>query len=328
MANGDWFREAKFGIMVHFGLYSLLGGEYRGKRMGDFIGEWIQPYFRIPNAEYSRLAEAFNPIYFDADEWVQTAIDCGAKYMVVTSKHHEGFALFNSKADAFNSVQATPFKRDIIEELANVCARHNFKLGLYYSQALDWHEKNGGGYGPECGDNLGLPWCNNWDFPDASEKNYTECYERKIKPQVKEIITQYGELALIWFDTPWTISKAQCIELYELVKKYQPNCLINSRLGNLDDGADTYKFDYRSWGDNEIPDHYMSDGLYETPATLNGTWGYKAYDQNWKNAEKVAEIKKHLNERGINYLLNVGPDWLGRFPAPAVDILKEVGRKG
>ena len=322
--NQKWFKEAKFGLMVHFGLYSLLGGEYRGKRMGNFIGEWIQPYFRIPNAEYEKLAGAFDPLYFDADEWVSVAEDCGAKYLVVTSKHHEGFALFDSRADDFTSVKASPFKRDLIEELANACARKNFKLGLYYSQALDWHEKNGGGYEADCGDNLGLPWCNDWDFPNAAEKNYTECFERKMYPQVEELVKNYGDLALIWFDTPMSISKAQSVALYDLVKKYQPDCLINSRLGNIEDGTDKYKFDYRSWGDNEIPEEYMKEGLFETPATLNDTWGYKSYDQNWKSAEEVKRIKEHLNSRGINYLLNVGPDALGRFPAEATDILKKL----
>ena len=322
--NQKWFKEAKFGLMVHFGLYSLLGGEYRGKRMGNFIGEWIQPYFRIPNAEYEKLAGAFDPLYFDADEWVSVAEDCGAKYLVVTSKHHEGFALFDSKADDFTSVKASPFKRDLIEELANACARKNFKLGLYYSQALDWHEKNGGGYEADCGDNLGLPWCNDWDFLNAAEKNYTECFERKMYPQVEELVKNYDDLALIWFDTPMSISKAQSVALYDLVKKYQPDCLINSRLGNIEDGTDKYKFDYRSWGDNEIPEEYMKEGLFETPATLNDTWGYKSYDQNWKSAEEVKRIKEHLNSRGINYLLNVGPDALGRFPAAATDILKKL----
>ena len=324
--NQKWFKEAGFGLMVHFGLYSLLAGEYRGRRMGKFIGEWIQPYFRIPNAEYEKLASAFDPLYFNAEEWVSIAEDCGAKYLVVTSKHHEGFALFDSKADSFNSVAASPFKRDLIEELAAACARRNFRLGLYYSQALDWHEKNGGGYEAGCGDNLGLPWCNDWGFPDASQKNYTECFERKMYPQVEEIVKNYGELALIWFDTPMSISKAQSVALYDLVKKYQPACLINSRLGNIEDGTDKYKFDYRSWGDNEIPDEYMKDGLFESPATLNDTWGYKAYDQNWKSAEEVKRIKEHLNSRGINYLLNVGPDPLGRFPAAAQDVLKALAK--
>ncbi len=321
--NKEWFKQAQYGMMVHFGLYSLLAGEWQGKRMGNTIGEWIQAYFRIPNKEYEKLASAFNPIYFNADEWVDIAKDSGMQYMVVTSKHHEGFALYHSKVDKFNVVDATPFKRDIIGELANACAKKNMKFGLYYSQALDWRERNAGGWGPECGLNVeGMPWGNTWDFPNHDGKDYAEVFERKIKPQVKEILTQYGDLALIWFDTPHTINAEQSLELYNMVKHYQPDCLLNSRIG-----APGVKYDYMSWGDNEVPDEYQDAGLlFETPATLNDTWGYKAYDQNWKPAEEVIRIKNHLKERNVNYLLNVGPDPLGRIPGPSVDILKEVGK--
>ena len=324
MTNKEWFQNAKFGMMVHFGLYSLLGGEWKGQRMGNVIGEWAQSYFRIPNAEYEQLAKVFNPIYFNADEWVQLAIDSGMKYLVVTSKHHDGFALFRSKVDAFNVVDATPFKRDIIDELANSCAKKGLKLGLYYSQALDWRERNAGGWDNEVGLNLGImSWGNNWDYPTNEGRNYAEVFERKIKPQVKEILTNYGDLCLIWFDTPLTISPEQSKILYDMVKKYQPNCLLNSRIG-----AEGVKYDYMSWGDNEIPQEYQDGSLlFETPATLNDTWGYKSYDQNWKSAEDIIRIKKHLNDRNINYLLNVGPDYLGRIPAPAMDILRTVGKE-
>lgn len=320
MDNHKWFPNAKFGMMVHWGLYSLLAGEWKGRRM-KYIGEWAQAYFRIPNVEYHRLADAFNPILFDADEWVKLAVDAGMQYMVVTSKHHDGFAMYHSKVNPFNIVDATPFKRDVIEELANACAKQGLKFGLYYSQDLDWSEPNGGGYtaGFTWYGNAGS-WTNDWDFPQNMNKNYTQCFESKIKPQVKEILTQYGDLCLIWFDTPWTISQAQSRELVDMVHTYQPNCLVNSRVGN-DMG------DYRSMGDNEIPDNFMPDGLFETPATLNDTWGYKSFDNNWKDAKRVIELKNHLNKRGINYLLNVGPDALGRIPGPAVDILREVGRR-
>jgi len=318
--NKKWFYEAKFGMMIHFGLYSILGGEWKGKRI-EYIGEWAQSYFTIPNAEYHKLCNVFNPIYFNAEEWVKTALDAGMKYMVVTSKHHEGFALFHSKASKFNSVDATPFKRDVIGELAEACVKHNFKLGLYYSQALDWEQPNGGGWSGGHS-NVGMSWTNDWDFPDNSTKDYSICFEGKIKPQVKEILTQYGDLCLIWFDTPFDITAEQSLELYDMVKKYQPECLINSRLGHG-------KCDYISAGDNQIIDDDKSKTgmLYEMPGTLNHTWGYKAFDTDWKKPERVLEIKRHLNERGINYLLNIGPDHLGRLPAPAIEILREVGRK-
>jgi alpha-L-fucosidase len=319
MNNKEWFRQAKFGMTIHWGLYSLPAGEWNGQRT-PFLGEWAQSYFRIPNQEYGALAGVFNPILFDAEAWVKLAVESGMRYLVVTSKHADGFALFRSRVDRFNIVDATPFKRDVIAELATACDKHGLGFGLYYSQDVDWREPDGGGYllghtACEC-----MSWANDWDFPDNDKKVYTRCFDNKIKPQIEELLRNYGKLCLIWFDNPLTISPEQSTELYQMVKKHQPDCLINSRIGN---GMG----DYRSWGDNEIPDEFMKDGLFETPATLNDTWGYKSFDQNWKSAEEVSRLKNHLNARGINYLLNVGPDYLGRIPAPSQDILRSVGRE-
>ena len=327
-----WFKEAKYGMMVHWGLYSLLGGEYKGEKVSSYA-EWAQTYFRIPNAEYEKLATAFNPVYFNADEWVRFAKECGMKYIVVTSKHHEGFAMFKSRADKFNVVDATPFGRDVMAELAEACYKHDMKLGLYYSQDLDWHEKNGGGYLSNHIPNAGTTWDNSWDFPDEEHKDFTECFENKIMPLVEEILTGYGELCLIWFDVPMTINESQSRRIYEAVKKYQPNCRINSRLGN---GA----YDYVSLGDNEIPDKLEDTtgkavdmnsiggfkpspyGLYETAATLNDTWGFSYHDHNWKTPEFIRSTREKLNSMGINYLINVGPDPLGRITADAQRILR------
>ncbi len=327
MNNKEWFREAKFGMMIHWGLYSLLAGEHRGQRydnndkiVGEWapVGEWVMSRYRIPIAEYEGLAKIFNPIYFDADEWVSMAKAAGMTYFVITSKHHDGFALFKSENDPYNIVDATPFKRDVIKELSEACRRHGLKFGLYYSQELDWHEAHGGGYDWNGKlDYKGCMWTNDWDFPGL-KKDFSICFEKKIKPQVKEILTKYGDLALIWFDTPGVITPEQSRELYDMVKEYQPDCLINSRIGN---GLG----DYKSCADNEIPDDYKTE-LYESACTLNDTWGYMAFDNNWKSAKKIIETKNHLNERGINYLLNIGPDYLGRFPVPAMDILKELAK--
>ena len=312
-----WFRKAQFGMMIHWGLYSLLAGEYKGQRMTE-IGEWAQSYFRIPKAEYERLATAFNPVYFDADEWVQLAKDAGMQYMVITAKHHDGFCLFDSAYDDYNTVRGTPFGRDVIAELADACRRHGMKLGRYYSQELDWHEPNGGGYHAKKLNVAGMHWTNNWDFPDDDSKDFEQCFRSKTLPQVRELLTKYGDICLIWFDTPHRITPAQSKELFDLVKSLQPNCLVNSRIGN---GLG----DYRSMGDNQIPDEYM-ESLVESPTTLNDTWGFKYFDDNWKDAKKVLSIRQHLNERGVNYLLNVGPDHLGRIPAPAAEILRAVGK--
>lgn len=322
MTNREWFKQAKFGMMVHFGLYSVIGGEWKGQRM-DYIGEWAQSKFRIPKAEYEQLAKVFNPIYFNAEEWVKVAQDAGMQYMVVTSKHHEGFALFDSAYDDYNCVKGSPFGRDIIAELAEACQKHGMKLGLYYSQDLDWHEKDGGGYDTPWRNSDDMPWSNEWDWPCKEEKDYSRLFETKIKTQMTEILTKYGELCLIWCDTPHAITPAQSQELYDLIKKYQPNALVNSRIGN---GLG----DYRSTGDNRIlfdTSEETSMTLFECPATLNKTWGYKSFDQEWKDANRLFEIKESLNARGINYLLNVGPDHLGRIPAPSVDILRQLGKK-
>lgn len=303
------FKNAQFGMMVHFGLYSLLAGEYKGKQCGG-VAEWIQAEARIPKAEYEKLATAFNPIYFDAEEWVLLAKAAGMKYIVVTSKHHEGFCLFNSEYDNYNCVKGTPFGRDIIGELADACRKHDMLLGLYYSQDMDWHEPNGGGWN--------MSWTNDWDFPDNSKKNYEQYFRSKVLPQVRELLTHYGDILLMWFDTPSIISLEQSRELFNLVKSLQPNCLVNTRIGN---GLG----DYRSMDDNELPE-VPAQMSTEAPCTLNDTWGFKYFDNNWKPAEEVIRIREHCRERGANYLLNVGPDHLGRIPAPACDILKAVGK--
>ena len=331
MNTKEWFREAKYGMMAHFGIYSMLGGEWRGKRSMNYA-EWIQSACAIPNAEYEMLAKNFNPVYFNADEWIRLVCDAGMKYFVITSKHHDGFALFRSKADPFNVVDFSLFRRDIIEELANACAKHNVKFGLYYSQELDWHHPHGGGY-THHGGCSGVSWDNTWDYPDQSKKDFSICFEEKIKPQVKEILTQYGELCLIWFDVPHTITPAQSVELQQMVHHYQPECLINSRIGN---GA----YDYVSLGDNEIPDNppeevkqstdlnalggykYSPYGLYETAGTMNHSWGFRVCDQNWKSAEQIRAQREKLNGMGVNYLLNVGPDGLGRIPVICEEILR------
>lgn len=319
MNSKEWFKEAKFGMMVHFGLYSVLAGEWKGKRM-PYIGEWIQAYYRIPNNEYHELAKVFNPIYFDADEWIRVAKSGGAKYIVVTSKHHDGFALYHSKVDKFNCVDSSPFKRDIIGELADACARQNLKLGIYYSQELDWSHPHGGGYGANY---LNLEnttsWTNDWDFPDNSKKNYSICFAEKIKPQMEELLKNYGKLAVMWCDMPFDITKEQSTELYNMIKHYQPECLVNSRMGNN-------VCDFGSSEDNLIVDDIGNNQIYEMPGTLNDTWGYKSFDNNWKSPEEILRIKKHLNSIGSNYLLNIGPDYLGRIPAPASEIFSKIGK--
>lgn len=324
----QWFKEAQYGMMIHWGLYSLLAGEYRGQSSSSYA-EWIQSKLQIPNAEYEKLATIFKPIYFDADEIVALAKEAGMKYLVITTKHHDGFAMYHSKVDTYNVYDATPFKRDIIAELAQACQKAGLKFGIYYSQDLDWHDPNGGGYLSNDIETAGTTWDNSWDF--TGDKNFDICFENKIMPQIEEIMTNYGEIATAWFDVPMTLSDEQSQRIYDTVKKLQPNCLINSRLGNG-------KYDYVSLGDNEIPqdltqtegevDYNAVDGLkpsptglYETAATMNDSWGFSYHDQNWKSPQTICDYRKHLADLGINYLLNVGLDGLGRVPLIARDNL-------
>ena len=257
MTSKEWFKQAKFGLFIHWGLYSVIGGEWKGKRTVGY-GDWAQQVFRIPIKEYERLATIFNPTYFDAEEWVKLAKNAGMQYIVFTAKHHEGFAMFHSKVDKFNIVDATPFKRDVVKELAEACYKYGLKFGVYYSQEIDWHERNGGGWTrgetASAGNIVKCYWVNNWDFPEDDKKDFSQYFNEKSKLQVKELLTNYGELSILWFDTPHTIKLEQSKELFEMVKKYQPNCLMNSRIGN---GMG----DFRSMKDNQIPDEFMGDEL-------------------------------------------------------------------
>lgn len=304
-ARTEWFRAAKFGLFIHWGLYAIPAGEWKGKPIAG-IGEWIMNRAKIPVTEYELLAAQFNPVKFNAEEWVKLAKDAGMRYIVITSKHHDGFTLFKSAVSKYNVVDATPFKRDIIGELAAACKKHGMRLGFYYSQSQDWHEADGAG--------------NNWDFPPNEEKDFDKYLRAKAEPQVREILTNYGPVALIWFDTPQMMTDERAGRFVEMVRQLQPNCLINGRLR-----ADRFGFDYASMRDNQIPNQ-MTDGAWETPATLNDTWGFKKDDHNWKPPAEVIFKLVDIASKGGNYLLNVGPTAEGLIPLPSQDILRAVGR--
>ncbi len=302
----EWFREAKFGLFIHWGLYAIPAGEWKGKRIGS-IGEWIMKRTPIPVADYEKLAPQFDPVKFDADAWARLAQDAGMKYVVITAKHHDGFALFKSDASPYNVVDATPFKRDIIQELAAACARRGLRFGVYYSQSQDWHEPGGAG--------------NDWDFPSDEEKDRNGSFDRylqtKAEPQVRELLTRYGPLALIWFDTPMMMDQGdRAARFTRLVRELQPACLINGRLGGVGD--------YVSTRDNQIP-HESSTVPWEVPATLNNTWGYRRDDHNWKSAGELVFKLVDVASKGGNYLLNVGPDAQGLIPEGSQVALRSVG---
>jgi alpha-L-fucosidase len=301
-ARLDWFHEAKYGLFIHWGLYAIPAGEWKGRRIPG-IGEWIMFRTPIPVAEYEQLAKQWNPVKFDAEAWVQLARDAGMKYIVITSKHHDGFALYDSKVSAWDVVDATPFKRDILKELAAACAKHGMRLGFYYSQAQDWHEKNGAG--------------NTWDFGPDEKKDYDEDLRGKAEPQVRELLTGYGPVALVWFDTPRMMTAERAQRFTDIVRTLQPKTLIDGRLGATGD--------YVTTGDNVIPAEVQSTA-WEVPATLNHTWGYRKDDHDWKSAGDVTFKLVDIVSKGGNYLLNVGPTAEGVIPQPSQDVLRTVGR--
>lgn len=321
-ASKKWFKEAQFGMMAHWGLYSLLGGEWKGRPGDHPYGEWIMQGNKIPLKEYSALAKAFNPILFDAKDWMKRARDAGMKYFVITSKHHDGFALYHSRVSTYNVVDATPFRRDVVGELAEACREAGLRFGLYYSQDLDWSERNGGGEKHEYGKaSWGEEsWRNNWDWPSLDGYDYSQYFEAKCKPQVEEILTQYGDLCVIWFDVPCTITKEQSAELKEMVRRHQPGCLINGRIG--------YGLcDYETPGDNVVADKTDAGKLYETVGTMNDSWGYRPTDINYKSVKEILDIKAKCASIGSNYMLNIGPDPLGRIPVAGLSILDGLAKE-
>ncbi len=298
----QWWREARFGMFIHWGLYAVPAGEWKGKPIAG-IGEWIMNRAKIPVKVYELLAGQFNPVKFDADAWVRVARDAGQKYIVITSKHHDGFAMFGSKVSPYNIVDATPFKRDVMKELSAACRKYGLKLCFYYSQSQDWHHPDGLG--------------NTWDYDDA-KKDFPKYLNELVKPHVREILTNYGPIGLIWFDTPQRITKEQSKELADLVHSIQPDCLVSGRIGNE-------VGDYSSMGDNQIPAKVMSYD-WETPVTLNDTWGFKKADHNWKSTQTLIHQLVDVASKNGNYLLNVGPTSEGVIPQPSVDRLLEVGK--
>ena len=294
----QWWKDAKFGMFIHWGIYSVPAGEYKGVKT-DNIAEWIMHDLHIPADEYVKFAASFTGEYFDADKIVSFAKDCGMKYLVFTAKHHDGFAMYHSKVDTYNT-SITPFKKDPIRELKNACDKYGIAFGLYYSQAQDWHDPDG---------------CE--DGENGEGKDFEKYFKNKCLPQVKELLTNYAPVKLLWFDTPMYMTAEQSKELKGFVLSIQPDCMISGRIGN---GLG----DYVTTGDNFIP--LLPIGYsFEVPATTNGSWGYNKFDTDWISAKKIIRRLVKIIARGGNYLLNVGPRCDGSIPAECTEILKEIG---
>jgi alpha-L-fucosidase len=302
-ARMKWWRDARFGMFIHWGVYSVPAGVWNGTNVARSGAEWIMNRGRISMADYEKLPAQFDPEKFNADEWVKIAKDAGMKYIVITAKHHDGFAMFHSKASAFNIFDATPFKRDPLKELATACAKAGIKLGFYYSQAQDWNHPGGAAAG------------GHWD--PAQDGDMDKFIETVDIPQVKELLSNYGKVAVIWWDTPVGMTPERAEKFLPLLKM-QPGIISNNRL-------DSKKLtgDYGT-PENKIPTNALASD-WETCMTMNGTWGYRAADNKWKSTETLVRNLVDIASKGGNFLLNVGPTSEGLIPEPSVERLKEMG---
>lgn len=322
----EWFKDAKFGMFIHWGLYSIPAGVWDGKKIHSMrsphVAEWIQHAAEIPREEYARLAKNFNPILFDADAIAGLAKRAGMKYLVVTTKHHDGFALYDSDVSEFDVMDASPFKRDIIQELYDACKRIDLDFGIYYSHNIDWAD----GSDNRVAEYKAKGWdiehkiksfgANTWD---PSPNTFQEYLENKAYPQVVELMEKFPDMKCLWYDMAWRMDADQSFNFYKIVYERQPQIIITERIGN---GFG----DYSIPGDNKIPanpDELLKP--WETVGTFNNSWGFNGYDQDWKSPREILFWLVEIVSKGGNYMLNIGPTSLGAVPAESVANLEAVG---
>lgn len=324
-----WWREARFGMFIHWGVYAQFAGVYNGHEQLRGGAEWIMNRSKIPVAEYQAMAKQFNPVKFNADEWVKTAKNAGMKYIVITAKHHDGFAMFKSNASKWNIVDATPYGKDVLKPLADACKKYGIKLGFYYSHAQDWNNPGGaasrkvaseGWLNPDSAkiDAYTKDHNGHWD-PAQETSSFAQYIDKVAVPQVKELMTNYGEIAVLWWDTPTNMTDEAALKLQEQLK-YQPHIITNDRLKRPNFSGDT------KTPEQKIPTIEELDGKdWETCMTMNGTWGYRTSDNKWKSTQTLIRNLCDIASKGGNYLLNVGPKPDGTFPIQSVQTLKEIG---
>ncbi len=295
-ARMRWWREARFGMFIHWGVYSI-----------PARGEWVMYNEKIPVKEYEKFPPQFNPVRFNADEWVRIAKDAGMKYIVITSKHHDGFCMWDSKVSTYDIMDATPFKRDVLKELSAACAKEGIRLCFYHS-IMDWHH------------------------PDATGKNFPRYRDEYLKPQLKELLTSYGPIGVLWFDGEWIPewTEEQGRDLYDYCRALQPDLIINNRVGKGRAGMAGLSRDASYVGDfgtpeQEIPAGKAGDFDWESCMTMNDDWGYAAEDHNWKSTKTLVRNLVDIASKGGNYLLNVGPTSEGLIPGESVVRLKQIG---
>lgn len=312
-----WFREARFGMFIHWGVYSVPAGEWKGQNYGG-ASEWLMYSAKIPVKDYQPLQAQFNPVKFNAERWVQIAKDAGMKYIVITSKHHDGFAMFDSKLTTWD-IMDSPFKRDPLKELAAACKKAGIRLCFYHS-IMDWTH-------PDYA--LRRPWDKRPELPAPNMDKYVQF----MKGQLRELLTGYGPIGILWFDGEWepeAWTHERGVDLYKFVRSLQPNIIINNRVDVHRSGMAGMSGSDEAVGDygtpeQEIPANGMPGVDWESCMTMNGSWGFHKNDHNWKSAPQLARNLIDCASKGGNYLLNVGPTSLGEIPEPSVQRLAEVG---
>jgi alpha-L-fucosidase len=305
-ARMGWWREARFGLFIHWGVYAVPAGTYHGERIGG-IGEWIMRNAKIPVAEYRSYAREFNPVRYDPAAWVKMAKDAGMRYIVITSKHHDGFALFDSEVTDWDVVDASPYGKDLLKPLVKAAKEQGLKIGFYYSQAQDWTHPGGAKSGYKEGEY--------WD--EAHAGSFDDYLKEIAYPQVREILTGY-DIDILWWDTPYWMTKERAEMLRPLIA-LKPGLITNNRLGG----------GYQ--GDSDTPEqHVPATGIegrdWEVCMTMNHTWGFKSYDEDWKSTEDLLHKLIDIASKGGNFLLNVGPKPDGTIPQASIDRLAEIGR--
>lgn len=327
-----WFRDAKYGAFIHFGAYSPLAGKYKDKIGGNYA-EWIQMNAGIPYEEYRKEVVArFNPEEFDAEEWVKIFKDAGMRYVVITSKHHDGFALFDSACSDYDVMDASPFKRDIIRELSEACHRNGLKFGVYYSHAFDWSDPDSATFLKKREDLAKL----HPELPEDYQPDMDAYIGRKALPQVRELMKNY-DIDLVWFDTPSHVTPERARRFSEAVRELNPDCVINSRLMLMSSklktsgpekelSPDTFGlFDYVSLRDKQVPNGKLSYTT-ESPDSVSSSYGYKAHGKHtYHSPQELIHRMVHTVCGGGNYLLNCGPMGNGKIDPKAVELYAGLG---
>lgn len=315
-SRARWFTDARFGMFIHWGLYSGAEGIWKGERhryMNNYA-EWIRYRNRIPAELYGQLAERFVWDEIDPEEWVLMAKQAGMKYIIITAKHHDGVAVWDTQVDGNSLPRLSGVRRDPIAELAAACRKHGMKLGFYYSHWIDWAHPGA--------------WDHNQELTGrVTDAQYNQYWQAKVIPQLRELLTNYGEIAILWFDM-WIpheqtiVKREQLLQVIDLVRTLQPNCLINSRLGLPPDHPG---IDFETMGDNQFGWAYR-DYPWETPGTIAHSWGYNALENEWKSTSQL--LQSLISNVSLNggFTLNIGPRADGHVPYEGVRRLEDIGR--